>query len=116
MKSGGYAQERLHMMTADQNCRIKLTSGDGKLIAHDCVIQRGDSGGPLLAAGRNDKDLIVGINVIVDLTGSRPGGVAISAASIQSSSQGAMVEAHVAHIEFPSGPRGFGTGANRLRL
>jgi protease YdgD len=119
VKSVGYAQDRLHMMTADQRCRIKFASGEGKLIAHDCVIQRGDSGGALLTGDRSDKGLIVGINVGLpkDLTQSRQrGGVAISAASIQSSLRRAMVEACVTHMAPPSGLRGFGTCANRLRL
>jgi protease YdgD len=89
VKSGGYARERLHMMTADKHCRIKLTSGDGKLIAHDCAIQPGDSGGALLSnENDNDEALIVGINVGVPKNpkASRPGGMAVSAASIQISS------------------------------
>jgi protease YdgD len=88
VKTGGYARERLHVMTADQHCRIKLTSGDGKLIAHDCLIQRGDSGSALLSEDPSDKGVIVGINVSVPKNpeGSKQGGIAVSAASIQGTS------------------------------
>jgi protease YdgD len=88
VRAGGYARERLHMLTADQHCRIELISGDGKLIAHDCAIQHGDSGGALLSEDASDEGLIVGINVSVPKNpkASRQGGMAVSAVSIKSSS------------------------------
>lgn len=88
VKTGGYAAERLHMMTADQHCRIKAISSDRKLIAHDCVVHHGYSGAPLLSAGGDDEGLILGINVtgysrLVELQDqSREGGLAVSAAGI----------------------------------
>lgn len=88
VKTGGYAAERLHMMTADQHCRVKAISSNGKLISHDCVVHHGDSGGPLLSADGDDKGLILGINVLghsrlEELQDqSREGGVAVSAATI----------------------------------
>ena len=54
VKTGGYAAERAHMMTADQHCRVKAISPDRKLIAHDCVVHHGDSGSPLLDADGDD--------------------------------------------------------------
>jgi protease YdgD len=82
--AAGYNHMRLHMLTADQDCRIELLSTDGKLIAHDCEIRRGDSGGPLLSGDRSEQDLIVGVNVSapVTLERSRHWGVAVSTASI----------------------------------
>lgn len=56
----GYPIERLHMMTADQHCRVVEISSDNELIGHDCVTHRGDSGGPLLS--RDDEGLILGVN------------------------------------------------------
>jgi protease YdgD len=82
--AAGYNHLRLHALTADRDCRIELLSTDQKLIAHDCEIRRGDSGGPLLSADRSEQGLIVGINVSapVTLERSRHWGVAVSAASI----------------------------------
>jgi protease YdgD len=86
VKAGGYSNERPHLMTADQHCRIREISGDEKLIVHDCVTHHGDSGGPLLSA--DEEGLILGVNVLghpllVELEEqSREGGVAVSAAKI----------------------------------
>jgi protease YdgD len=88
VKTGGYAAERLHMMTADRNCRIRAIFSDQKLVAHDCVVHHGDSGAPLLSAEGDDEGLILGINVtgysrLVELEDqSKEGGLAVSAAGI----------------------------------
>jgi protease YdgD len=88
VKTGGYPAERLHVMTADKHCRIKAVSADRKLIAHDCVLHHGDSGGPLLSANEDEEGLIFGVNSLgyhplVELKEqSKEGGVAVGAASI----------------------------------
>ena len=88
VKTGGYAAERAHMMTADQHCRVKAISPDRKLIAHDCVVHHGDSGSPLLDADGDDEGLILGLNVtgyskLVELQDqSRQGGLTMSTVSI----------------------------------
>jgi protease YdgD len=88
VKTGGYAAERAHMMTADQHCRVKAISPDRKLIAHDCVVHHGDSGSPLLDADGDDEGLILGLNVtgyskLVELQDqSRQGGLTVSTVSI----------------------------------
>ena len=83
VKTGGYAQERAYMMTADQHCVIELTSTDGELIAHDCAVQHGDSGGPLLSGDASEEGLIVGINITKHRGPSKHGGVSISTAGIE---------------------------------
>ncbi len=45
---GGFAQDRAYLMTADTHCRLGPTLASGKLLSHDCAIQHGDSGAPLL--------------------------------------------------------------------
>ncbi len=45
---GGFAQDRAYLMTADTHCRLGPLLAGGKLLSHDCVIQHGDSGAPLL--------------------------------------------------------------------
>ena len=88
VKTGGYAAERAHMMTADQHCRVKAISPDRKLIAHDCVVHHGDSGSPLLDADGDDEGLILGLNVtgyskLVELQDqSRQGGLTVSTVNI----------------------------------
>ena len=45
---GGFAQDRAYLMTADTHCHLGPTLAGGKLLSHDCAIQHGDSGAPLL--------------------------------------------------------------------
>ena len=86
VKTAGYARERRYMMTADDDCRIKTVSPDRKLIGHDCVIQSGDSGGPLLRADGDEGAVIEGINVSVTAPQNPLKlGFAVSAASITES-------------------------------
>jgi protease YdgD len=48
-QTGGYPNDKAHMMTADKHCRVKAVSADGKLITDNCITHHGDSGGPLLS-------------------------------------------------------------------
>ena len=50
---GGFAQDRAYLMTADTQCRLIGSIIGGSLLSHDCVIQHGDSGAPLLIAALN---------------------------------------------------------------
>ena len=67
---------------------IKAVSADRKLIAHDCVVHHGKSGGPLLSADGDAEGLILGVNSLgysplVELQEqSKEGGIAVAAASI----------------------------------
>jgi protease YdgD len=79
----GYARERLYMMTADQHCQVLATSSDGKLIAHDCVLEPGDSGGPLLGSGAAGETVLLGVNVASPRGKDAKGGLGVSAASIE---------------------------------
>jgi len=86
IKTAGYARERRYMMTAYDNCRVRSVSPDRKLISHDCVIEPGDSGGPILSADGNEEAVIEGINVGVTAPGgSSKLGFAVAAASIRES-------------------------------
>ena len=80
------------MMTADQHCRIEVALSDARLFRHGCLIEPGDSGGPVLRADASEEGLIVGINVaVLVLCPKRAaprnedfwGGIAVSAASIK---------------------------------
>ena len=80
------------MMTADLHCRIEVVLPDARLFRHGCLIEPGDSGGPVLRADASEEGLIVGINVAVLVLGPKRaaprnedfwGGIAVSAASIK---------------------------------
>ena len=81
VKTVGFAREQLYLMTVDHHCQIQEISEDAKLIAHDCVINFGDSGGPLLSGDGRDEGLIVGVNGAV-LKNDPQWGVAVSTAGI----------------------------------
>ena len=92
VKAAGYARERRYMMTADQHCRIEVALSDARLFRHGCLIEPGDSGGPVLGAHASEEGLILGINVAVLVLGPKRaaprnedfwGGIAVSAASIK---------------------------------
>jgi hypothetical protein len=51
-------------MTADQAGRIEAVSPDSKLIAHGCLIEPGDSGGPLLSRDTSEEVRMLGVNVV----------------------------------------------------
>lgn len=48
VKLAGFARDRAFVMTADDDCRLTGEIDAGRLISHDCSIQPGDSGAPLL--------------------------------------------------------------------
>jgi protease YdgD len=60
---GGFAQDRAYLMTADTQCRLTGPIVGGSLLSHDCVIQHGDSGAPLLIAALNGAVQAVGVTV-----------------------------------------------------
>ena len=60
---GGFAQDRAYLMTADRHCRyVGLLSG-GSVIRHDCVIEHGDSGAPLLLPAADGSVQVLGVAV-----------------------------------------------------
>jgi|GEM_PF-877045 len=44
----GYRQERSHVLSISRDCRLKAALLDGLLLATNCPIAHGDSGGPML--------------------------------------------------------------------
>jgi len=60
---GGFAQDRAYLMTADTRCRLTGRIVGGSLLSHDCEIQHGDSGAPLLVASLNGAVQAVGVTV-----------------------------------------------------
>ena len=60
---GGFAQDRAYLMTADTQCRLLGPIVGGSLLSHDCVIQHGDSGAPLLVTAMDGAVQAVGVTV-----------------------------------------------------
>jgi protease YdgD len=83
VKAAGYARERLYMMTADQHCQILGKSIDGKLIFHNCAIEQGDSGGPVLGEVGAGETVVLGVNVAAPKQKELKGGLAVTAAGIE---------------------------------
>jgi protease YdgD len=96
-QTGGYPNDKAHMMTADKHCSGKAVSADGKLITDNCITHHGDSGGPLLSGDEDAEGLIIGVNslgysTLVELKDqSKEGGAAAAAWAIKQTlaSQGA---------------------------
>jgi protease YdgD len=84
IKTAGYGIPRLFLMTADKEC--ETTGLTKKLVIHNCIINGGDSGGPILNANEQEEGLIWAINSGRALGDEailpKEGGVAVSAASI----------------------------------
>lgn len=59
----GYRGDRPFVQTVDHHCRIDGTTGNGRLLVHECPIMRGDSGGPILLQGPAEAYRVVGIDV-----------------------------------------------------
>ncbi len=72
---GGFAQDRAYLMTADTHCRLGPTLASGKLLSHDCAIQHGDSGAPLLVLADGVAE-VFGVTVGFLRTGGRRAGIA----------------------------------------
>lgn len=73
----GFARDRAFVMTADEECRVTGRVDPGRLIAHDCAVQPGDSGAPVI--GRSDAGAdatIVGVTVGIWHTATGAIGVA----------------------------------------
>jgi V8-like Glu-specific endopeptidase len=58
-------------------------SPDGKLIAHNCAIEPGDSGGPVLGEDAAGETVVLGVNVAAAKQKELKGGLAVTAASIE---------------------------------
>lgn len=78
----GYSQDKAHMLTLDDGCRILDPDRDRPLVHHDCDATRGDSGSPLLARTA-DGYRLVAIHVATQGRGERALGIAVAAAAFR---------------------------------
>lgn len=74
----GYSQDKAHMLTLHDGCRVLERDGSLPLLRHDCDATRGDSGSPLLAK-HGDAYRLVAIHVATRGRGERALGIAVTA-------------------------------------
>ncbi len=74
----GFAQDRAYVLTADEACRITGTQETGGLISHDCLVEPGDSGAPLLQRGTPTVGVSI-VGIVVGVSHGDHGSVGIAA-------------------------------------
>ena len=77
----GYSQDRAHILSIDEGCRIVGPTLGGRLLLHDCDATRGDSGSPLLIVDDREARLAA-VHVGVATADGRPFGVAVPVAGL----------------------------------
>ena len=78
----GYSQDRAHILTAHDGCRLLGWTADQTVLTHDCDATNGDSGSPILAIDGGDVRS-VGLHVGTLGRGDWALGLAIPAASFR---------------------------------
>jgi hypothetical protein len=78
---GSYAQRRLHVMTADENCQLLEQLPESFLLAHDCQVAPGSSGAPLLLM-EGEVASIIGVQVAIGRRNGTDVMLAVSGPSI----------------------------------
>ena len=81
MIQAGYSQDKAHILTVHDGCRVVDRRLKGRLVLHDCDAVKGDSGSPILFGGVRGPEVIA-IHVATLVIGSRTFGVGVSGAAI----------------------------------
>jgi protease YdgD len=80
LQRAGYSQDRAHLLSIHDGCRLRGLLADGRVLLTDCDGTRGDSGSPLLL--RQGKQVwLVGVASAVIDDGPREAGLAVHAAA-----------------------------------
>lgn len=79
----GYSQDKAHVLTRHEPCRLVGFTNQERLILHDCDATRGDSGSPILRR-EGDAYRLVAIHIATTTRKGRVLGLAIPAAAFQS--------------------------------
>ncbi|WP_420548240.1 trypsin-like serine peptidase [Curvivirga sp.] len=61
----GYPRDRIHALTVETKCGLKMSPDDQVILRHSCQLVEGDSGGPIAIIYKNYATLI-GINAAVN--------------------------------------------------
>ncbi|MCJ9428501.1 trypsin-like serine peptidase [Kordiimonas marina] len=75
----GYPQDRAHMLSLAEGCRVRAVAYKGRVMLTDCVSVHGDSGGPILQADGPGGGLhIIGIDAASTRLGTRNASLGVS--------------------------------------
>lgn len=77
----GYSQDKAHILTVDEDCRLTGSASGGRLIFHDCDATHGDSGSPILVRTPGGVAVIAVVSSAV-LRRGVPMGVAVAVAGL----------------------------------
>ena len=78
----GYSQDKAHILTAHDGCRLLGWTADRTVLTHDCDATNGDSGSPILTVD-GDNYRVVGVHVATVGRGDWALGLAIPAAAFE---------------------------------
>jgi protease YdgD len=78
LQRAGYSQDRAHLLSIHDGCRLRGLLADGRVLLTDCDGTRGDSGSPLLLRQGEQVWLIGVASAVVD-DGPREGGLVVHA-------------------------------------
>ena len=77
----GYGERRPHVLSRDRDCRVLGPISDGRLIAHACDANKGDSGSPILIR-RDEQYYVLAVHVAQYDVGVARMGLAIPASAL----------------------------------
>jgi len=80
LQRAGYSQDRAHLLSIHDGCRVRGLLTDGRVLLTDCDGTRGDSGSPLLLR-QGEQVWLVGVSAAVVDTDAQEGGLAVHAAA-----------------------------------
>lgn len=76
LQRAGYSQDRAHLLSIHDGCRLRGLLADDRVLLTDCDGTRGDSGSPLLLRQGEQVWLIGVVSAVVD-EDAREGGLAV---------------------------------------
>jgi protease YdgD len=76
--TAGYPGDRAHILSLEENCRIRAVRNKSHVLLTDCLAIRGDSGGPILQK-LDSGYVLIGVQTASTNLGGRRGSLAISA-------------------------------------
>lgn len=76
--TAGYPGDRAHILSLEENCRIRRTLFRSRVLVTDCVSIKGDSGGPILQM-IGDRHVIIGVQTAATRLSQRHASIGVSA-------------------------------------
>ncbi len=78
----GYSQDKAHILSLHEGCRVLGERASGNILVHDCDATKGDSGSPILIR-TNGGYRVIAMHVGTGTDGARTIGVAIAASAVR---------------------------------